>query len=138
VRTLALDPGERRIGVAITDPTGTFSQPLETIQTRGLASSAALRRISEIVETLDVSRIVVGLPVHMDGREGAEAEAARSFGSAVSEATGVAVAYLDERWTSREAERVLRESGARGRRDAGRADRIAAPLLLEPYLARPT
>jgi putative Holliday junction resolvase len=138
VRTLALDPGERRIGVAITDPTGTVSQPLETIQTRGLASPAALERVVEIVESHEVKQIVIGLPIHMDGREGAMAEAARSFGTAVAAATGVPVDYLDERWSSREAERLLRESGARGKRKEGRVDRIAATLLLETYLARST
>jgi putative Holliday junction resolvase len=138
MRTLALDPGERRIGVAITDPTGTISQPFETIRTRGLASPAALERIVEIVSTHGVSQIVIGLPVHMDGREGAGAEAARSFGSAIAAATGVPIDYLDERWSSLEAQRLLREAGERGKRDEGRVDRIAATLLLETYLARST
>jgi putative Holliday junction resolvase len=138
VRTLALDPGERRIGVAISDPTGTLSQPLETIETRGLASPAALERIAEIVDTHGVSQIVIGLPVHMNGREGPEAEAVRGFGGAIAAATGVPVDYLDERWSSLGAKRLLRESGARSRRDKGRVDRVAATLLLETYLARST
>jgi putative Holliday junction resolvase len=79
VRTLALDPGERRIGVAITDPTGVIPQPLETIETRRLASAEALERVAELVQRYAVTREVVGLPVHMDGREGPEAVAARAF-----------------------------------------------------------
>jgi len=138
MRTLALDPGERRVGVAITDPTGTVCQPFETIRTRGLASPALLERIVEIVETHEVGQIVIGLPVHMDGREGSGAEAARSFGSAVAAATGAPVDFVDERWSTLEAERLLREAGARGKRDKGRVDRIAASLLLETYLARST
>ena len=92
----------------------------------------------------EVSRIVIGLPLHMDGREGPEAEAARRFGADVGHATGLPVEFLDERWSSREAERVLRESGggrggddARGhRRDKGDVDRVAAALLLQTFLER--
>ena len=136
MRTLALDPGERRIGVAITDPTGTVCQPFETIRTRGLASPALLERIVEIVETHEVGQIVIGLPVHMDGREGREAVAARRFAERLAKATGLPVATLDERWTSVEAERALAESGRRSRKKRAVVDSVAATLLLRTYLER--
>ena len=68
MRTLALDYGEARIGVAISDPTGLVAQPLETIPTK-TGDAAALARIAEIVKTREVDQIVIGLPLHMSGRE---------------------------------------------------------------------
>lgn len=136
VRVLGLDPGERRIGVALSDPTGVFAQPLETIATRGLHSRAALARIGEITKSYAVERIVVGLPLHMDGHEGPEAEQVRRFALRLTEALELEVELVDERWSSLEAERVLRDAGVRGPRRRGRVDRIAASLLLQTWLDR--
>jgi len=135
VRTLALDYGERRIGVAISDPTGVIAQPLETIAARPGASDA-LERIAELVKTLEVGQIVVGLPLHMNGSAGPEAERARAFGERVRARANVPVDYLDERWTSLEAERALDEGGVRRKNQRGRVDPIAASLLLRTWLAR--
>ena len=134
MRTLALDFGTRRIGVAITDPTGTLAQPLETIEAPD--DEAVLKRIAELVEEYDVSRIVVGLPLHMNGGQGPEAAVARAFGQRVTERTGVPVDYLDERWTSREAEAVVQQTGKRRAKRAGSVDRVAAAILLRTYLER--
>ena len=135
VRTLALDYGERRIGVAISDPTGLIAQPLETI-----AASAggrdALERIAELVRAHEVVQIVVGLPLHMNGESGPEVQRARAFGERVRVRAGVAVDYLDERWTSLEAERALDEGGVKRRDQRGRVDPIAAALLLRTWLER--
>jgi putative Holliday junction resolvase len=133
VRTLALDYGERRIGVAISDATGAIAQPLETIAAK-TGERGALDRIAELVRTHEVEQIVVGLPLHMNGRPGPEAERARAFGERVRARAGVAVDYLDERWTSREAERALDEAGVRRRAQRGRVDPIAAALLLRTWL----
>ncbi len=133
VRTLALDYGEARIGVAISDPDGRLAQPLETIATRP-GDAAALARIAELVKTREVGEIVVGLPLHMDGRRGPEAERTRAFGERVRQLTGVPVEYLDERWTSREAERALDAAGVSRRKQRGRVDPIAASLLLRTFL----
>jgi putative Holliday junction resolvase len=135
VRILGLDYGERRIGVAISDPTGSFAQPLETIATpRGDADGLA--RVAELVKTREVGQIVLGLPLHMSGRAGPEAERVRAFGARVSTLTGVPVDYVDERWTSREAERVLDEGGVSKKKQRGRVDPIAAALLLRTWLER--
>jgi putative Holliday junction resolvase len=134
MRILAIDYGRRRIGVAVTDPSGTVAQPLETLEVR--TPTGALPRIVELVRTYEASRIVVGLPIHMNGREGAEAEAARAFGASVEAATKVPVEFLDERWTSVEADRVLRNAGVREPDRRGRRDRIAAAILLQTWLGR--
>lgn len=136
MRILALDFGERRIGVAVTDPTGTLAQPLETVERRPPPSRAHLDRIAALVAEYDAAQIVVGLPLHMDGRRGPEVDRVRAFGSEVAAQTGVPVEYLDERWTTREAERTLRELGVRGVRRRGRRDPIAASLILRTYLER--
>jgi len=133
VRTLALDWGERRIGVAISDPTGLIAQPLETIPAHA-GGRDALERIAELVRAHEVGEIVVGLPVHMNGRNGPEAQKARAFGERVRTRAGVAVEYLDERWTSVEAERALEESGMREKKRRGKVDPIAAAILLRTWL----
>jgi putative Holliday junction resolvase len=135
MRVLALDPGERRIGVALSDPTGTLAQPLEVIERRG-AGNRHLDRIADLVKEHAVERIVVGLPLHMDGRAGAEAENARRLGEAVAARTGLPIDFVDERWTTREAERTLRALGERGRRVRERADAVAAALVLRTWLDR--
>lgn len=135
MRTLALDYGERRIGVAVSDPTGLLAQPLETIATQS-GDAKALERIAELAKTLEVGQIVIGLPLHMSGRSGAEAERVRAFGGRVRARTGLPVDYLDERWTSLEAERALDESGMSKRQQRGRVDPIAAALLLRTWLER--
>jgi putative Holliday junction resolvase len=134
MRALALDYGRRRIGVAVTDPEGTFAQPLETLEVR--RPEDALLRIAELARTYTAFRIVVGVPIHMNGREGVEAEEARAFGDSVQQATGVPVEFLDERWTSLEADRALRDAGVRGPDRRGKRDRIAAALLLQTWLSK--
>ncbi len=135
MRILALDFGERRIGVAVTDPMGILAQPLETLERRPAPSRAHLDRIAELALEYRAAKIVVGLPLHMDGHAGPEVEAARAFGLEVEARTGVPVDYLDERWTTREAERTLRELGVRGRKRR-RLDPVAASLILRTYLER--
>jgi putative Holliday junction resolvase len=133
VRTLALDYGEARIGVAISDPTGLLAQPLETIVTQP-GDAKALARIAEIVKTQEVGQIVIGLPLHMSGRAGPEVERANAFGERVRKRTGVPVEYLDERWTTREATRAMDDAGVSRKKQRGRVDPIAAALLLRTWL----
>ena len=136
MRTLGLDFGERRIGVAVTDPTGVLAQPLTTINRGHRGDGTHLLRIAEIVTEFQVSRIVVGLPLHMDGREGPEAEAARAFGESVQERTGITVDFLDERWTSIEARRALSKVGGSRRKKQSAVDPVAAAILLRTYIER--
>jgi putative holliday junction resolvase len=135
MRILALDYGERRIGAAVTDPTGMLAQPIDTVQHTG-NRRAALERIAELVRNYEVARIVLGLPLHMDGRVGEQAAEVKRFGAALGVHTGVPVEYLDERWTTLEAERALGEIGIRGARRRERVDSVAAAILLRTFLER--
>ena len=131
MRILGLDPGERRIGVAISDGTGTIATPHSVIDQRSVAVPDAL---STIIDEYGVELIVVGLPVQLSGEEGASAQAARAFADAVAEATGLPVALQDERFTTVTAEDALLEGGVR--RDERREvrDKLAAAVMLQSYL----
>jgi putative Holliday junction resolvase len=131
-RILALDVGKRRIGVAISDELGLTAQGLETLQRKNNREDyAALTRVA--VEKR-VSMILVGNPVNMSGREGRQAEWVRQFAEALSARTGLPVKMWDERLTTVEAERVLRQSGISIQKRARAVDRLAAVLLLQSYL----
>jgi putative Holliday junction resolvase len=133
---LGVDYGSRRIGLAISDPDRVFAFPAGCLErSGGTRDLAALR---ELVEARGVVEIVVGLPIHMNGREGPEARAARAFAEALGRETGRSVNLFDERWTSREAERALRDAGPghsarpRSGRAAGRSSSGARPRRAEP------
>jgi putative Holliday junction resolvase len=137
---LALDYGARRIGVAVSDAGGEFAFPAPALLRQG-GLERDLAALKRLVEERGIQRIVVGLPIHLDGRAGPEAEAARAFARELAAATGLEVEMLDERWSTREAERALRESeGGAGRRrrarESGAVDSAAAALLLQTWLAR--
>ncbi len=134
MRVLGLDLGERRIGLSISDPEATVATPAGVLERTGLEHD--LSALGALIREREVERVVVGLPIHMDGRRGPEAEAARRFAAALSEAAGVKVDLLDERWTSVEAERALRESGVRGSKRRKSIDSVAATILLRTDLAR--
>ena len=132
---LALDYGTKRIGMAVSDEAGDFAFPVGELERKGAKQDIAA--LAEVVSERGVVEIVVGLPLHLDGRAGPEADAARRFAAAIGDATGRPVALLDERWTSREAERALRESQPkRGKRRGARLDAAAATILLRTYLAQ--
>jgi len=131
-RILALDVGKRRIGVAISDELGLTAQGLETLQRKNNREDyAALTRVAA---EKGVSLILVGNPVNMSGNEGRQAEWVRQFAEALSAHTGLPVKMWDERLTTVEAERVLRQSGISIQKRARAVDRLAAVLLLQSYL----
>lgn len=134
-RVLGVDYGERRIGMAISDPTRTIAQPLPTIRRRR-GRRPPYTRIIEAIAEWDVQRIVVGLPIESSGEEGEPARQVRSFGKGLEERAGVPVDYWDERFTSVRAERELSRLDLRAtaRRDKGRVDAMAAMLILQAYL----
>jgi putative holliday junction resolvase len=133
VTVLGVDLGSKRIGLAISDEEERIALPAGVLESRGRAADLeALRRLAA---ERGVSRVVVGLPLHMSGRAGPEAEAARAFARALAESSALAVETLDERWSTVEAERTLRETGRSGRkRRSGETDTLAATLLLRTYL----
>jgi putative Holliday junction resolvase len=131
---MALDYGSRRIGLAISDAEGIFAFPAGALASNGRARD--LEELRRLAAERGVQRIVVGLPIHMSGRTSEIAQAAEEFANEVAKVTGLPVEMLDERWTTREAERSLAESksGRRKRREA--VDSAAATLLLQTWLAR--
>ncbi|MDR5708321.1 MAG: Holliday junction resolvase RuvX [Armatimonadota bacterium] len=129
-RVLAVDLGARRVGLAVSDPTGTIAQPFRVLHRR--STREVLDAIAEVVAQLGPSRVVVGLPRNMDGTEGRMARAARRFGEALARRTRVPVEFWDERLTTVAAERVLRGRVPTRRREL--RDGVAAALILEGYL----
>lgn len=132
MRILAIDPGTVRLGLALSDPSGTIAQPLSVLARR--SEPEDLKALTELVERHEVGMIVIGLPRLMDGRLDAAAQQAQAFGTQVARATGRPVAYWDERLTSVAAERYLIEQGKRRNKRRQEIDRMAATLLLQGYL----
>ena len=131
MRVLGLDPGERRIGVAVSDATGTIASPHSVIDQRHADVAESLRRL---IDEYEVELIVVGLPVHLSGEEGSSAKAARAFAETVGDATGLPVALQDERFTTVTAEEALLEGGVRRRQRREVRDKVAAAVMLQGYL----
>jgi len=129
---LALDLGTRRIGAALSDPTGTIASTLEVIPADSRARVIA--RVGELVAAHDVSRVIIGLPIRLDGTEGAEARRARQFAAALQQEIGLPVELLDERLSTAEAERAMLEADASRARRRERRDAVAAALILQRYL----
>lgn len=134
MRILGLDLGAKRIGLALSDADASFAFPSGVLESRG--RKADLKALGELITERDVRRVVVGLPVHMDGQIGPEARAAEDFARALSEATGLPVDTIDERWTTLEAERSLRELGHSNAKRRREVDAVAAALILRTYLER--
>jgi putative holliday junction resolvase len=123
VIVLAVDPGEARAGCAISDPSGTIATPLGVVEPPDPAA------VAELATERRAERVVVGLPISLDGREGAQARGAREFRDALAAKLDIPVETFDERLTTKLAEATAR-SGA-----AAPADALAAAHLLESYLA---
>jgi putative Holliday junction resolvase len=126
-RILAVDPGERRVGLAVSDPLGIVAQGLPTFDKKRGDVFAHLR---SLVAEYELKRIVVGRPLSMSGRENEASRAADEFARAIEQALGLPVDRWDERLSSVEANRVL----AGTRAEKGAADRVAAVLILQGYL----
>lgn len=131
-RVLALDLGKRRIGLALSDELGITAQGLETLQRTNIREDLA--RLAQLAHDRQVSLILMGNPLHMSGQAGRQAEYAREFADRLHAATGIPVEFRDERLTTVEAQRVLRESGISIQKRARAVDRLAAVILLESYL----
>lgn len=134
MRALGIDFGEKRIGLAISDPDGRFALPLTTLERRN--DRAALRQIAEIARREGVGRLVLGEPKGLDGEGGAATERVRRFGERLAAMTGLPLELVDEALTSAEAAERLREAGIGSRREPGRIDAVAAQILLQEVLDR--
>lgn len=136
-RILAIDLGSKNIGLAVSDPTGLIARGLPTL--RRSKRRADLARLRELVEAMQVERVVVGHPLQLKGYAGARAELAARFADWLRRELGLPVELFDERLTSWEAENLLRRKRARGPGTRARpakddVDRIAACVILQSYL----
>lgn len=131
-RIMALDVGERRIGIAISDETGTIASPLTTVQ-RGRSD---LAEISQLVADWTVDCLVVGLPTGLSGREGPQAALVRAYAATLADHLGPTppIEFADERLTTAIAERSLIETRTRRARRRERIDAVAAAVILQGYL----
>lgn len=135
VRVLGVDFGERRIGVAVSDPTGTIASPLEVVRRRA-GKRVPLAALERIAREHEVARLVVGLPLDLSGGENEWCARVRESGDELARRLDVPVAYVDERMTSVRARRAVRGSGLprSKREEKGRVDAAAASLILQAWL----
>ena len=133
-RVLALDVGQKRIGLAVSDELGITAQGLDTFERTRIRDD--LNGLKQIARQWNVGCLLVGRPLHMSGSDSRQSEYTREFAERLSRHLELPVVFLDERLTSAEAERMLREAGASLDERKKAVDRLAAVLLLESYLAR--
>ena len=136
---MGVDFGERRIGIAVSDPTNTIATPLETV-TRRHGKRPPLGRIAQVAAENDVGQLVVGLPLSLDGTENEWCAEVRSMGERLGDIVDAPVAWIDERMTSVRAERAIRgsdELSKQKKEERGRVDAVAAQLILQAWLDNP-
>jgi putative holliday junction resolvase len=136
-RTMAFDYGERRIGIAVSDPTRTIASPLTTLQRRA-GKRPPWPEIGRLIAEQEVDEAVVGLPLNLAGEESEWTAEVRRFGDDLARRTGLSVAWIDERMTSVMAERTVRGMGLKksDREQKERVDATAAAVILEAWLNR--
>ncbi len=133
MRILGLDPGEKRIGIAVTDPLGITAQGIDVITFQDLDD--ALAEIQKICQNYQVERIVVGNPLNMNGTRGPGSANASHLAQLIEEKLGLPVELIDERLTSVSADKILITGGVRRKNRRKVKDKLAAVMILENYLA---
>lgn len=134
---MGIDYGSKRIGLAVSDETGTLAFPAGALDRTNRRKD--LEALADFAKDRDVEQIVIGLPLHMSGETGPEAKAVLAFADALRELTRLPVDSVDERWTTREAERVRGpKRGKKRRAKTGELDAAAATLVLRTWLERAT
>jgi putative holliday junction resolvase len=131
-KVMALDLGEKRIGVALSDTTRTIASPYSVINRKSRAED--IERYRRLISEQEVGLLVIGLPIPLSGVEGQRAAWVRDYGEECARHLPVAVEYWDESLTTKEAEASLREQGRRGKKIKDRVDAVAAALILQAYL----
>jgi len=130
MRILALDVGDRRVGVAISDPIGMLARPLTVV----IRSGRDYQRIADLAKEHDVERIVAGYPRNMDGSVGEQARKVEAYLAGLEEHIDVPIELWDERLSTFEAQRLMIEAGRRARERRARIDAAAAAVILQDYL----
>jgi putative Holliday junction resolvase len=131
-RWLGLDLGSVRIGVALSDPLGVTAQPLTVLKSSGTQKDIAA--IGELVNQYEVTQVIIGLPFNMDGTESSTTKKIREFTGKLSGWLNVPIFFVDERLTSKQAERSLIEGNVRRENRKGKIDKVAAAILLKSAL----
>lgn len=134
MRVMAVDYGDARTGVAISDPTGLLAGFTTVIQSHN--SDFVAREIAKLVQTHGVEELIMGFPRNMDGTEGPRAALYRAFAAQLEAVTGLPVTLWDERRTTIEAHAILHDSGKKMKQHKKNVDAVAAALILEGYLVR--
>ena len=132
MRILAIDYGSQRIGLALSDPTGTLARPLPFLPAKGDAKLA--REIAALAEKEEAKLLLLGLPRHMNGELGEAAAKVQAFAAHLEKATAIPLKLIDERLSTSQASRQLQESGKNARAQRGKIDSEAACVLLQGYL----
>jgi len=131
-RVLGLDVGERRIGIALGDPTGIIASPLTALDRK--AEANYFESIISLVQMYDVRAVVVGLPISLDGTLHTQGQEVMEFLEDLRKISPVPILPWDERFTTVQAEKMLREAGRKPSHDRGRVDAAAAAIVLQSYL----
>lgn len=131
-RILALDFGEKRIGVAVSDALNITAQSVGTIERRGIKDD--LKKIRELVQEYNADRLIVGLPLNMNGTKGRSADLAMEFVNEIKKEIQINVEMLDERLSTAQGERIFLEADISRRKRRKNLDKIAAQLILQNYL----
>jgi len=131
-RILALDMGSKRIGLAVTDPLGITAQGIQTMQRKNKRGD--LRQLSRLVAEYEIKEIVVGLPLHMSGDASQKSQEASDFAGELRQEFGIPVHLWDERLTSTQANRLLRETDMSIQQRRQAVDKLAATLVLQSFL----
>ena len=131
-RLLGVDHGKVRVGLAVSDPERRLASPLQTYTRRGKEQDAGFFRT--LVQEEEIVQIVIGLPAHLDGREGEQARLARAFGKWLENITGLPVVFFDESFTTYDAEQHLQAAGLTSKKRKARRDRVAAQIILQAFL----
>lgn len=134
MRMMAVDYGDARIGLAVSDPTGLLAGEAWTMEEWDGARAAG--RIADEARKREAGLLILGLPRNMDGTEGPRAEKTRRFGELLKAASGLDVVFWDERRSSVEAHAILHASGKKAKEHRGTVDAVAAALILEGYLGK--
>ncbi|MFW5873249.1 MAG: Holliday junction resolvase RuvX [Bacillota bacterium] len=133
MRILAIDYGQKRVGLAISDRLGITAQPFKTIinETR----EDLIDELAEIIEDNDITEVVIGLPLHMNGTEGERAEKSRVLADELEDALDIKVYLQDERLSSAEVEKVMLAGDLSRKKRRAKRDKLAASIILRTYLA---
>lgn len=135
MRILGIDYGDVRVGLALSDPTGTLAGGIGTLKITGMNN--AVEQVAALVREKDIQTVVIGLPLNMNGSAGASAEKIRVFGEKLANACPeLSIAYLDERRTSILAADFMNETGTFGKKRKAAVDTLSAQIILQTYLDR--